>query len=165
MIGIRSLQPHEVGLHREVRLRALLESPDSFGETAAEAQAQPQSYWEDLTRSVTARDGGIMLLACEGSGVWGSAYGLLDRERSDAGRIGGMWVDPMRRRQGIGRALVQAVLSWARQRGLERVGLWAPAANAGAIALYHSADFVASGRERPLRADAGIRIVEMERML
>lgn len=163
MIRIRSLQPDEAVLHREVRLRALRESPDSFGETAA--QAQPQSYWEDLTRSVTSPAGGIMLLACEGSVVWGSAYGLLDRERTDAGRIGGMWVDPSRRRQGTGRALVQAVVSWARERGLKRVGLWAPAANVGAIALYRGAGFVETGAQRPLRTGAAIRIVEMERML
>ena len=162
LTSIRSLDLHEVSLHREVRLRALRESPDSFGETATEAEAQPHSYWEDLTQSVTAPDRHTLFLACEGNAVCGSTYGLLDRERKDTGRIGGLWVDPSRRRQGVGRALLQAVVSWARQRRLKRLALWTPAANAGAINLYRGAGFVDTGRQRPLRTGAELRIIEME---
>jgi GNAT superfamily N-acetyltransferase len=162
LISIRSLQAHEVGLHREVRVRALRESPDSFGETAAEAEAQPHSYWYDLTRSVTAPDQHIMFLAYDGTSICGSTYGLLDRERSDAARVGGMWVDPSWRRQGVGRCLLQAVVSWARQRRFNRLVLWTPAANAGAIALYRGAGFVDTGRQRPLRPGTELRIIEME---
>lgn len=159
---IRTLGPGEVSLHREVRLRALRESPDAFGETAADAEAQPDSYWEDLTRSVTAPGRHVMFLACEGHAVCGSTYGLLDGERNGAGRIGGMWVDPSRRRQGVGRALLGAAFSWARQRRLDHLGLWVRASNASAIALYRGAGFVATGRQRPLRSDGGLLITEME---
>lgn len=106
-----------------------------------------------------------MYLACEGTAVCGSTYGLLDGEKNDAGRIGGMWVDPSRRRQGVGRILVQAVVSWARERRLKRLGLWAPAANAGAIALYRDAGFVDTTLRRPLRTDSDLQIIEMERWL
>jgi ribosomal protein S18 acetylase RimI-like enzyme len=162
LITVRSLEPHEVTLHREVRLRALRESPDSFGETATEVERQPHSYWEGLTRSVTTPDRHIMLLACEGDAVYGAIYGLVDSERSDAGRIGGMWVDPSRRRQGVARALLQAVLRWARQRRMKHLGLWAPLENAGAIALYRRAGFADTGRRRPLRAGSELHIIEME---
>ena len=103
-----------------------------------------------------------MFLACEGNAVCGSTYGLLDRERKDTGRIGGLWVDPSRRRQGVGRALLQAVVAWARQRRLTRLALWTPAANAGAMSLYRGAGFVDTGRKRPLRTGAELRIIEME---
>jgi GNAT superfamily N-acetyltransferase len=129
---------------------------------ATEAEAQPHSYWEDLTRSVTAPDRHIMFLACEGNVVHGSTYGLLDRENVDAGRVGGMWVDPSRRRQGIGRALMQAVLFWARQRGLKRLGLWAPADNTGANALCRGAGFIDTARRGLLRPGAALQIIEME---
>lgn len=162
LITIRRLEPNEISLHRETRLRGLRESPDSFGETATEAQARPYSYWEDLTQSVTAPDCHIMFLACDGNTVCGLTYGLLDRDKNDTGRVGGMWVDPSRRRRGIGRALLQSVFSWARERRLKRLELWAPAANAGAIALYRSAGFIATGRQRPLRTGADLQIVEME---
>jgi hypothetical protein len=86
------LQPQEVALHRDVRLRALRDAPDAFGEAAAEVEARPSSYWEELTRSVTEPGRHVMFVACEGETVCGSIYGLRDAERSAAGRVGGICV-------------------------------------------------------------------------
>lgn len=77
---IRALAPHEAGLHRDVRLRALRDAPDSFGETFAEAAARPESYWVELTRSVTSPGPHVMFLACEGQDVIGSVYGMIGRQ-------------------------------------------------------------------------------------
>jgi GNAT superfamily N-acetyltransferase len=142
---LRRLASGEVDLHRDLRLRALRDVPDSFGDTFAQAASQPRSYWEDLTRSVTEPARNLMFLACRGADVLGSTYGLLDRERADTGRVGGMWVDPAWRRHGVGRALLEAVLHWARERGFRRLGLWAAAHNPAAIALYARAGFEVNG--------------------
>ena len=83
------------------------------------------SYWDDLTRSVTEPGHHVMFLVCENETVVGCTYGLVDRARSEWGRVGGMWVDPAWRRRGIGMILLQAVVTWARDRGLRRLGLWA----------------------------------------
>src|SRR5882724_12944186 len=147
---LRTLEPHEVHLHREVRLRALADAPDVFGVVVSEVEAQPMSYWEELTRSVTQPGGQVMFLACEGDTVLGSAYGLLDRDQREAGRVGGMWVAPASRRQGIGRALLHAVMAWARGHQLMRLGLWAPAHSPAAVALYQQAGFRETGRRRRL---------------
>jgi GNAT superfamily N-acetyltransferase len=120
---IRPLEPHEVNFHRELRIRVLNDSPNSFGETASEAEARPRSYWEELTRSVTEPNRHVMFVAFEGNAVVGTTYGLLDKERKDAGRVGGMWVEASHRRRGVGRVLLAAVLGWARTRGLKHVGL------------------------------------------
>jgi GNAT superfamily N-acetyltransferase len=161
-VQIRTLEPHEVSLHREVRLRALQNAPDSFGETCAEAEAQPLSSWENLTRAVTEPGRHVMVLACEGETVCGSTSGLLDRKRSDGSRVSGMWVDPTWRRQGLGRALLQAIFAWARERGLKHLGLWAPAHSPAAIALYRQVGFHETGRHRPLPANPSLQILEME---
>ena len=136
LMHLRRLEPHEVGLHRELRLRALREAPDSFGETFAGAAARPSSYWEDLTRSVSESVRHVMFLAYEGNDVLGSTYGLLDRDRRDRGRVGGMWVDPAWRRRGVGRALLQEVFSWAREHGLSQLGLWAPSHLTGGALVF-----------------------------
>ena len=159
---IRTLEPHEVSFHRELRIRVLKDSPDSFGETASEAEARPHSYWEDLTRSVTEPNRHVMYVAFEGDTILGTTYGLLDLERNDAGRVGGMWVVPSQRGRGVGRALLAAVLVWARERGLKRVGLWAPASEPAAVALYAHAGFKDTGRHRPLPTNTDLRISEME---
>ena len=158
---IRTLEPHEVGLHRKVRLRALADAPDSFGVLVSEVEAQPMSYWEELTRSVTEPGRHMMFLACEGETVLGSTYGLLDRAPREAGRVGGMWVAPAARRQGIGRALLHTVMAWARGRQLTHLGLWAPAHSSAAVALYRQAGFRETGRRGPLPHHPALEITEM----
>ena len=159
---LRRLERHEVSLHRELRLRALQEAPDSFGETSAEVAARPLSYWEDLTRSVTESGPHVMFLAHEGNDVVGSIYGLLDRDQNEAGRVGGMWVEAVWRRRGVGRALLQAVFSWAREQKLTRLGLWAPAHSPAARALYGQAGFRETGKRRALPGNPSLEIIEME---
>lgn len=162
LLHIRALEAHEVDLHRELRLQALGDAPDSFGETFADTAARPASYWTELTRSVTEPGRHVMFLACEAGQVRGSTYGLLDRERSETGHVGGMWVEPSWRRHGVGRALLQHVFGWARGRGLSRLALWAPAQSPAAMALYHQAGFRETGNHRPLPTNLSLRIVEME---
>jgi GNAT superfamily N-acetyltransferase len=164
-VSLRRLAPSEVALHRELRLRALQDSPDSFAETFAEAFARPPEYWEALTRSVTAPDPQVMLLAGHGADVVGSAYGLLDRAQAGAGRVGGMWVAPAWRRRGVGRALLAGVIDWARECGLGRLGLWAPAHSPAAIALYAGAGFRETGERRSIPTNPSRWIVAMERQL
>lgn len=161
-VTIRRLEQWEIALHRDVRLRALRDAPDAFGETAAEAEARPQSYWEDLTQSVTQPGRHVMFLACEGNAIYGSIYGTRDRESLGAARVGGTWVEPARRRQGIGKALLQAVISWARAERLSHLRLWAPAASDGALALYRQAGFNATGNRRPLPTNVTLQILELE---
>ena len=159
---LRKLAPDEVGLHRDLRLRALGDAPDSFGEAVTEAAVRPISYWQELTRSVTEPARDVMFLACEGDDILGSVYGLLDRARTDTGRVGGMWVGPDWRRRGVGRALLQEVISWARERSLSRLGLWAPAHNPAAIALYSRAGFRNTGDQRPLPTNPTLSIIAIE---
>src|SRR5260370_510080 len=45
---IRDLEPHEWALIRELRLRALAESPDAFARTLAEALGENDAYWVRL---------------------------------------------------------------------------------------------------------------------
>jgi|SRR5450432_2435913 len=157
----RKLRPDEIELHRDLRLRALSDSPDSFGEAFAEAAERPATYWEDLTRSVTEPGGHVMFVALEGDNPIGSAYGLRDQERDHGGRVGGMWVRPESRRLGVGIALLQAIMDWARACALTRLALWAPDQNLGAMALYRRAGFRETENRRSLPTNETVRVVEM----
>jgi GNAT superfamily N-acetyltransferase len=159
---LRRLESHEAGLHRELRLRALQEAPDSFGETFADVAARPFSYWEELTHSVAESGRHVMFLAYEGSDVLGSIYGLRDQDCIERGRVGGMWVEPAWRRRGVGRVLLQEVFRWAREHGFSRLGLWAPAHSPAALALYGRAGFRETGKRRALPTNPSLQIVEME---
>src|SRR2546427_13193548 len=91
-----------------------------------------------------------MFLVCENETVVGCTYGLVDRARSESGRVGGMWVDPAWRRRGIGMILLQAVVTWAGDRGLRRLGLWAAGHSPAPGAFYHKVGFSETGARRPL---------------
>ena len=136
-------------------------TPDAFGESFADAAARPMSYWDDLTRSVTEPGHHVMFLVCENETVVGCRYGLVDRARSESGRVGGMWVDSAWRRRGIGMILLQAVVTWARDRGLRRLGLWAASHSSAPVALYHKGGFRETGVRRPLPTNPAMEIVEM----
>jgi GNAT superfamily N-acetyltransferase len=162
---IRRLASHEIELHRDIRLRALSEASDFLGETFAGAAAQPDYYWENLTRSFSEPSGDVMFLAVEGKHILGSAYGLLNMGLNETGRVRGMWVEPMWRGQGVGRALLQEILNWARGIGLNYLELWAPSHSVAANALYVQAGFRKTGNIARLPTNASLQIVEMKVLL
>ena len=103
-----------------------------------------------------------MFLAYEGNDALGSTYGLREQGQREVGRVGGMWVEPAWRRRGVGRALLQQVCNWARERGLSRLQLWAPAHHLAALSLYGQAGFGETGKRQPLPTNPTLQIVEME---
>jgi GNAT superfamily N-acetyltransferase len=158
---IRELERHEWALFRELRLRALADSPDAFARTLAEALGENDAYWVKLTESVTAPGGQVMLVAeVEGRPV-GLAFGLFDKEREKIGHVGGMWVDPSARGGGAGRALLDAAIAWARSRALDRLELWVTKGNAPAERLYERAGFADTGRRDALASNPALQTIQM----
>lgn len=162
---IRRLEANETALFKALRRRALADAPDAFGDTHADALARPDSYWEDLTRSVTDPGRHVMFVAESDSAPVGLAFGLRDAEKSDRGRLGGMWVTPEARAHGVGRALTAAVIEWAQSQRFTRLALWVTAINRPAITLYERAGFVATGQRDVLPSNPTLETLEMIREL
>ena len=70
--------------------------------------------------------------------------------RDEAGFIHDLALDPAARRQGAGRALMNAATEWFRQRRMTRVMLWTSTANAAASQLFEQAGFRATMTEMTL---------------
>ena len=158
---IRQLEPHEWALIRELRLRALADSPDAFARTLAEALGENDAYWVKLAGSVTQPDGQVMLVAELDGRPVGLAFGLFDRERASTGHVAGMWVDPEARGRGVGRALLESVIAWARSRALDRLELWVTKGNVAAARLYERAGFADTGRRDALASNPALQIIQM----
>jgi GNAT superfamily N-acetyltransferase len=158
---IRELERHEWALFRELRLRALADSPDAFARTLAEALGANDAYWVKLTESVTVPGGQVMLVAEVESRPVGLAFGLFDKEREKIGHVGGMWVDPGARGRGAGRALLDAAIAWARSRALDRLELWVTKGNAPAERLYERAGFADTGRRDALASNPALQTIQM----
>lgn len=158
---IRELERREWELFRELRLRALAESPNAFARRFVDERGQPDAHWIRLTESVTMPGGQTMLLAEEDGRSFGLVFGLLGREHPETGHVGGMWVEPESRRRGAGAALLRAVIDWARLRQLERLELWVTEGNDRAMRLYERSGFSDTGKRDTLAANPTLRVIQM----
>ena len=93
-----------------------------------------------------------MIFVAEQDGQWvGSVTGLTpDPGGSD--RPGlllvAMFVDGTVRRRGVGVALVESIVDWARARDAARLTLWVTSTNEAALALYSRCGFRPTGATR-----------------
>lgn len=158
---IRALQSDEVDLCRMLRLRALADAPEAFGERYNDAVNHTSAYWTTFIQSLTPPSKQRMFLACEGDVCSGSVFAMLDGERDHAGRVGGMWVDSKFRRQGIGLALLDAVFDWAKEHEFEELWLWCEEGDNAAHHLYQKAGFVDSDKRDVTREKVDKDLVEM----
>jgi RimJ/RimL family protein N-acetyltransferase len=159
MPRIRLLERNEVALLRDLRLAALADAPRSFGETWEEVAARPPEQWQRWAADLAAAETTAGFVAEDEGHPCGLVFGMIDPARDDGARVGGMWVRPEARGRGVGTLLLEAVLRWAESRDRPRIGLWAPAHEPAALALYRRAGFRETGTVRTHRP--GMVIVEM----
>lgn len=134
---------------RELRLRALAEAPDSFGSTLEGEREATEADWRGWVTGWA--DSTNAMVIAEVDGVWiGMAVGSRAGADADA-HLYGMWVEPGRRRDGVGASLVEAVLGWALSWGAASVILSVTEANDGAVRFYDHLGFEDTGERHPLR--------------
>lgn len=106
---------------RDIRLRALLDTPEAFGSTYAEEVEEDEKAWRAWATGWTGAADQALFAALE-NGFWvGIALGV--RWQREPGNLYAMWVEPSSRRLGVGRVLVKAVTRWARGIGTDRTVL------------------------------------------
>jgi GNAT superfamily N-acetyltransferase len=86
-------------------------------------------------------------------------------EFSGAAALTALWVDPGFRSQGLGTALVEAVVAWAKSQGYNQVLLWVTEVNQNARRLYERHGFVRTGRVIQVRPGEPAVEYEMTKVL
>jgi GNAT superfamily N-acetyltransferase len=153
VLTVRAVATADAARLREVRLRALAESPDAFAAALEEESKLPRSYWAELAMQSEDGDHAAIYLALDGSRTVGLAAGRwFDRERGVV-QLWGMWVDPSARGLRVGEQLVSAVRDWAAGRGARFVRLGVITREGDATAFYERLGFVRTGEVIPLRRD------------
>lgn len=148
---------------RDLRLRALGEAPDAFGELLASAQGADPDHWRRYLAGWPDSSDHAVLVAEDDGGWWGMAVADRRAGSPDRADLYGMWVDPARRGEGLGAALVEAVVDWARELGVGTVQLGVTESNPAAMALYRRAGFEPTGGSEPLRDGSSLRCLRLER--
>lgn len=145
MITVRRICPDDASLLREIRLRALSDSPGAFGSTYARELAFNAAEWESRARLRSTSTDDATFLAFDGPQCRGIIGCFIESSEPTMATVVSMWVAPEARRNGIGDCLVRAAEEWARQRGLTHLFLNVVENNAPAMAFYQKCGFVFTG--------------------
>ena len=139
-MDIQRLGPEEVERFRAIRLRGLRSAPGAFGTTFEAACQWSPDRWSALFSGLVA------FVAVTGHRDVGLVRCAPDLDVAGAARLGSLWVAPDARGSGIARALVEAVVHWARAEGFHELLLDVADDNPGAVALYERLGFAPTGK-------------------
>ena len=142
MVSIRMLVEADAPAFRTLRLRSLREHPEAFGSSFEEEELLPVEQTAEHLRSSSAERCTLgAFVAGHLAGYAGFSRHPRRKTRHKA-HLGGMYVAPEARSQGIGRVLVEAVVTHARAvSGVEEVVLAVTVGNEHARRLYVAAGF------------------------
>jgi ribosomal protein S18 acetylase RimI-like enzyme len=149
--SVRRLAAREWQTYRELRLRALAESPDAFRSTLEEEAGYPEARWRERLAADADSGSALPLVGELGRAPVGLAWGRIEPFVPDVAHVYQMWVAPEARGGGIGRMLLDAIVEWARASTARSVSLGVTCGDTPANRLYRAAGFVPVGVAEPLR--------------
>ncbi|WP_432944625.1 GNAT family N-acetyltransferase [Kribbella sp. CA-253562] len=143
-------------LLRDLRLRALDESPGAFLSKADATRAGDEAYWHERC----ARD--TWVIARIGQEVVGMACSVQDPDHSsDARHVESVWVEPAHRRKGVLRAMLRHLVE--SEPGVHSWFVWVLDGNELARDVYERLGFRSTGERQTLagaveRSEARMRL-------
>ena len=164
-MNVLRAEPDDWPRVRDLRLRALLDAPDAFGSTHAGEAGDGEDEWRTWMTGWSGVSDQALFAAVDGGEWIGIALGVRWQRDRELVHLYAMWVDPSVRRQGAGRALVEAVTGWARDLNARRMVLRVTEGNPGGFALYEGCGFIDTGDREPLRKGSQARAVVMARSM
>lgn len=158
---IRTIAPDEWNTYKQLRLRALADSPSAFGSTLAEEQERSDADWYSrLVNGANSRWNLPLIAEIDGEPI-GLAWGRIDEANLDVANLYQMWVAPSNRGIGIGKMLLEAVITWAKQLRVSFLDLGVTYRDSSAVRLYKRLGFKPVGQPRPLRSGSEMLCQDM----
>jgi GNAT superfamily N-acetyltransferase len=170
--AVRRARPEDWPGIRDIRLRALRDAPSAFSATYEAASGLAPSDWRGWTTG-EGWSGQVATFVAErildttaapaAPTVFDAmATGVVFESEPAIGHLFAMWVDPSVRGTGVAQELVQAVVEWARDRGVDELRVSVTDGNGRAEALYTHAGFVRTGDDSsPLREGSALAMFGM----
>jgi ribosomal protein S18 acetylase RimI-like enzyme len=153
-IEVFQLQQDEWKRYKDIRLRALSESPNSFGRSYEDEILFDDDIWKD--RLVTAQ-----VFAAEFESNLVGLVSLVQKQDSDTFYIGSMWVDPKFRNEQIGTLLLDKLIHTAKDKNAVEIRGGCMKTNLAALRFYERHGFVLTGNELPIEKDTNLKELEI----
>lgn len=148
---VRRFSAAEWPVYRDLRLRALGDSPDAFGSTLSEETGRTDAQWAGCLAAASDSQTNLQVVAEVDGEPVGLAWGRVDPPNPEVAVLYQMWVAPSHRGVGAGKMLLEAVIAWARARNASFLDLGVTCGNSPARRLYERAGFKPVGEPQPLR--------------
>ncbi len=152
-IQIIKLKPEEWPLYRQIRLEALLNDPQAFGPAYADSLHYPDTFWQGRLQDAQAGERSWLLFAREDDRLVGM-IGAFRPEESNEVHIVAVYVSPDKRGQGIGNALMDAILAGVSHlAAVQKAVLGVNKTQVAAVALYQRFGFQVVGEKSGVMGD------------
>ena len=165
-VSIRRIRPDDGPVLRDVRLRALLDTPSAFARTHQEESAYPAARWHERAEWSAVGDHSVYFLSfATGENIaCGMVGGYLPGGAAIPDLVS-MWVAPEHRGSSVAEDLVDHVVHWARMSNYPSIELWVTRGNDRAHAFYNRCGFRATGAHAPLPSDPCAEELRMARTI
>lgn len=148
---VRRLTEDEWTTYRDLRLRALQESPDAFVKSYDEEKGYDEELWRARMRRAAR-----LIATVDGEEVGILSMRPADEEfEEDAAEIFGLWVKADLRGAGVALELFQSVVQVARAAGHGHLVYWVGTDNGRGVAFASARGFRPSEQRRPMRGSSG----------
>ncbi|WP_332876928.1 GNAT family N-acetyltransferase [Massilia sp. S19_KUP03_FR1] len=169
-VTVTRFAPQQWLVYRALRLASLADAPDAFGAQLAQQQEWPDKLWQmRLEAGIFSADACPLLARCDGGPaglIWGKLEAAHDPDGgSTEAHVYQVWVAPAYRGRAVGRALLDAVIDWARSKNAHAVNLSVALTASAATRLYRRAGFVPVGKPQLLRDSALLLTQPMQLLL
>jgi ribosomal protein S18 acetylase RimI-like enzyme len=155
---IRRFAPDEWRLYRDLRLRALAESPDAFGSTLERERERADADWAERLDAGARSAAEAPLVAERGGEAVGLAWARLEDGAPGVAHLYQVWVAPEHRGHGAARGLLAEAVAWARAAGAHTLALDVTCGDTPAMRLYTRAGCQPAGEPQPLRPGSALRV-------
>ena len=156
MIRVRVFKAHEWATYKDLRLRALADSPDAFGSTFASEAQRPDSEWSSRLAPSDGSARNLPLVAEFDGQPIGLAWGRIEDSDPELAYLYQVWVMPDYRGLGAGQMLVEAVIAWAEAQQARQLELAVTRGDSPATRLYARLGFEPTGQIDPVRPEADL---------
>jgi ribosomal protein S18 acetylase RimI-like enzyme len=146
-VEIITLPPDHWLAYRDLRLRALLDSPQAFGTSYAEALQLPEAHWRMRLHDAATADTNWLLFARQGEALVGMIGAYVDSDNApDTATVIAVFIVPETRGHGISTLLMDAILDALRENPtLHKARLAVNKHQTPALNLYQRSGFTIVG--------------------
>lgn len=158
---ITTLAESEWAVYRDLRLRALKESPDAFCATYAESSKLSDYDWQIRLQGLSPHLDLPLVARVDGIPA-GMTWARIDPAQPLVVHLFQMWVAAEYRGLGLGRDLLLEAIRWSRQSGALKMVLGVTTGDTPARQLYESVGFTMVGDIEPLRPGEDLTMQTLE---